>query len=209
MAGAVQVGLQIAAAAMESIAVGFKIEEAITDYAQEISDLKEMRNARLAEMTASGERAKEAGIAGLQEKVAGANFDTRMATMKAEMTASGSEAKMAASGVRAGGSALMGAQQNVDIAYAAADRVAEAGTAGVRIGGLQLADTLQSSKAAKSLLTLEYGQTLAEQKKKKENLQKSKGFMIAATALGAGAGVASSFYEKASTKSWGWEGWGK
>jgi hypothetical protein len=191
-ASAIMQGISLAA---QGIATGMKIEEAKSDYQAQIDMLQTQKTAKISAMDEAAGRNKELGIAGINEKSASANYDTQMATMKAELTSSSAEAKLGASGVRAGGSALMAAQQQTDIAYAAADRTAEAGAAGVKIGGLQLGDTLKTAASQKSLLTLEYGQSITEAQRKKDYLNANEGAMMALGAVGGLAGLPSSFYQ--------------
>jgi hypothetical protein len=171
-----------------------QINEAANDYAAEISRMKQMRNARLTEMNAGQERAKEIGIAGLTEKAAAGKYETQQAMMKAEMTGSTAQARIGASGVKATGSALMGAQQATDIAYAAADRTAEAAAAGVRIGGLELGNQLQTAEGQESLLTLEYRQDIEQQQRKLTELKKNRPGMLAIAAAGGALNAYGTYY---------------
>lgn len=191
------IGMQVAALGAQVWTTSMKIDEAIGDYGREITRLQDMRDARVGQMEQAMARAKEAGTLSLAERAAQSAYDTRMATMKAEMVASGSEAKMAASGVRAKGTAYGAAQQTTDIAFAAAERTAESGAAGVKIGGLELSNTLKGAEGQKTLLTLEYGQNIAEQQFKKAELESNKTAMLWQVGLGGLAGLGTSFYQAA------------
>jgi hypothetical protein len=178
-----------------------KIAEAKGDYQAEIDRLEKMRTDRILHLEGMADRRKAIGIESLTEAGKQAKYETSAAMMKAEMASSSERAKIGASGVKATGSALMGAQQATDIAYAAADRTAEAAASGIRIGGLELGNTLQTAKGERSLLTLEYGQNIAEQQRKKKYLEDWGAAMVAISALGGAAGLASGFYNVASVYS--------
>jgi hypothetical protein len=197
----VAAGVEIAASVAAMIAQGestrMKIEEGIADYEEEVKRLEETKLARETQMMGKEQRAKQIGIAGLTEQAAAGKYETETAMMKAEMTSSSAQARIGASGVKATGSALMGAQQATDIAYAAADRTAEAAAAGIRIGGLELGNQLQTATGERSLLTMEYRQTIEEQRRKKTELETNKNAMVAWAYLGGLAGVSSSFYNAA------------
>jgi len=190
----VETALAVASGIANVAATGMQINEAANDYAAEISRMKQMRNARLTEMNAGQERAKEIGIAGLTEKAAAGKYETQQAMMKAEMTGSTAQARIGASGVKATGSALMGAQQATDIAYAAADRTAEAAAAGVRIGGLELGNQLQTAEGQESLLTLEYRQDIEQQQRKLTELKKNRPGMLAIAAAGGALNAYGTYY---------------
>ena len=195
MAGAVvETALAVASGIANVAATAMQVQEGIHDYEAEIARMQEMRNARLTEMSAAAGRAKEIGIEGLTEKASAGKYETETATMKAEMASSTARARIGASGVKATGSALMGAQQTADIAYAAADRTAEAAAAGVRIGGLELGNQLQTAAGDRSLLTLEYRQNIEQQIRKKKELEANQWGMYAIAAAGGAMGAASTYY---------------
>lgn len=195
MAGAVvETTLAVASGIANVSATAMQVKEGLNDYDAEIARMKEMRNARLKQMNASEARAKEIGIEGLNEQAKAGEYETRNAMMKAEMTSSAAQAKLGASGVKSSGSALMGAQQATDIAYAAADRTAEAAASGVRIGGLELGNRLQSAAGEQSLLTLEYRQDIEQQQRKRKELQQNQWGMYAIAAAGGALNAAGTFY---------------
>ncbi len=194
VAAVVSVATTAASMVASGAATAMKIEEGIADYAAEINRQEEMRDARLSQMSASAGRTKEIGIESIGEGAEQAKYESETAMMKATMASSTETAKIGASGVKARGSALMAAQQTTDIAYAAADRTAEAGAAGIRIAGLQLGNQLQSAAGERSLLTLEYKQGLAEQQRKKDELEKNKWAMIAISLAGGAGALGTSFY---------------
>lgn len=198
MAGAaVQATLAVASGVASAYAVMMEAHEAYEDYSHEITRMIEMRNERLKQMTASEARAKEIGIAGLTEQAKAGKYETETAMMKAEMASSTAQAKIGASGVKATGSALMGAQQATDIAYAAADRTAEAAASGIRIGGLELGNKLQTAAGEQSLLTLEYRQNITEQQRKMKELRENAGAMAAIAMAGGMLNAAGSLYTAA------------
>ena len=131
-------------------------EESIEDYWAAIEETK----IRSEEARGEAERRigtlKEEGVLSLKEQGAQAAFDARTAMTQAEMVASSEEAKLGASGVRAKGSPLLAAQQNVDLAFAAADRTIEAGKSAITIGGVKLKTGMSDIGAASSLLTEQY-----------------------------------------------------
>jgi hypothetical protein len=194
VAATVQIAASVAKAIADVAAMKMKIEEGVADYNEDIARRTKSMNARVELMTGEMKREKAIGVASLEEKAAGANFESRMADMKAAQTASSSEAAIGASGVRASGSALLGAQQTTDIAYAAADRTAEAGAAGVRLGGMELGNRLESAQGQKSLLTMESTMDIRQQQRKRDELLKNKSAMLWMAGIGGAAGVASSFY---------------
>jgi hypothetical protein len=195
MAGAVvETTLAVASGLANMAATAMQINEAERDYNSEISRMKEMRNARLTQMSAAEARGKEIGIAGLEEQAKAGKYETQTAMMKAEMASSTAQARMGASGVKATGSALMGAQQTTDIAYAAADRTAEAAKAGIQILGLELGNKLQTASGEQSLLTLEYRQNIDEQTRKRNELLKNRNAMMGIAMAGGALNAAGTFY---------------
>lgn len=205
----VEAGIAAAALAMQATAItaqaagtAMKIEEAIGDYNQTIADIQ----ARSADASAEAKRKVKAttreGVLELKEQGAQAAFESRMAMTSAEMTASQQEARLGASGVRAKGSPLMAAQQNVDLAFAAADRTVERGNAGMALGGLRLGNTLADITGQETLLTKEYGRQTAEATRKRDELKANKNAMIGIAALGGLPGLASSFYNYGTDLGW-------
>ena len=136
--------------------------EAIEDYWAAIEETK----VRSGEARGEAERRigtlKEEGVLSLKEQGAQAAYDAKTAMTQAEMVASSEEARLGASGVRAKGSPLLSAQQNVDFAFAAADRTIETGRAGVALGGVKLKTGLADIEAASSLLTEQYARQYKE-----------------------------------------------
>jgi len=155
-------GFQIGGAISAASATKEEKKEAIIDYHYAMEELKK----KAAEARGEGERrigtAKEEGILSLKEQGAQAAFEGRMAMTGAEMAASAEEAGLGAAGVRAKGSPLLAAQQNVDLAFAAAERTIETGRAGVALGGVKLKTGLADIGAAESLLTEQYRRQYAE-----------------------------------------------
>ena len=149
-------GFQIGGAISAASATAAEKEEAIEDYWAAIEEVE----ARSAEAGVESERRigtmKEEGILSLKEQGAQAAFEGRMAMTGTEMAASAEEAGLGAAGVRVKGSPLMAAQQNVDLAFAAAERTIETGRAGVTLGGVKLKTGLADIEATSSLLTAQY-----------------------------------------------------
>jgi len=196
-AAALEIASAIAKTAATIAATSQKIKEAKADYRSEIARMEEMKAAREATAEAEIGRGKEIGIEALTELAAGTTYETRKATFEAEQTASSAEAKLGASGLRASGSALAARQQDVDIAYATADRTAEAGAAQMKVGGLQVASQLKGAREQKTLLGLEYGQSIEEQRRKLTELEDIDWKLIRWAGLGALGAVTSSFYKHA------------
>ena len=88
----------------------------------------------------------------------------------------------------------MAAQQNVDLAFAAAERTIAAGTAAIKIGGLQLKGELETGKAQQSLLSQEYQQRITEQERKVAELHASEMDIVGYTLRGGLAGLGANFY---------------
>ena len=186
--------LQVTAIGAEAWGTGLKIEEGIGDYAQAIADVK----ARSAEITGEAQRrigaTRKEGILSLKEQGAQAAFEGRMAMTQAEMVASSEEAKLGASGVRAKGSPLLAAQQNVDLAFAAADRTIEKGSAGIALGGLRLGTGMADIKAQETMLTSQYARKQREMERKKKELKENRTALIAVSAAGGFGAIGTSFY---------------
>jgi hypothetical protein len=218
------VALQGVAVAGSVIGTGMKIEEGIADYNRARQDTAARRKDSADEATrriratnTEGLRqigaTREQGVLGLKEQSAQAAFQGRMAMTQAEMTASSAVAGLGASGVRAKGSPLMAAQQNVDLAFAAADRTIAQGNAGVKMGGLQLKTGLGNidaqtklatgNLAAQSTLaTNEYNRRIAESTRKRDELVKNKAAMLVVAGMGASGSLASSFYDLGTDQGW-------
>lgn len=163
-------GLQAAGMISSSVAAGMEKEEAIEDYIAAIEQVQErMGEAKIEAARRIGTR-KEEGVLSLKEQGAQAAYEGRMAMTQAEMVASSEEARLGASGVRPGGSPLLAAQQNVDLAFAAADRTIEKGRAGIAIGGVRFKTGLADITAQESLLTAEYARQQKELKRKLKEL---------------------------------------
>ncbi len=162
----ISLGLEAASSIAARQAAGQAREETISDYYAAIEQVQE----RSAETSAEASRrigtTKEKGIMSLKEQGAQAAFEGKMAMTQAEMVASSEEAKLGASGVRAKGSPLLAAQQNVDIAFAAADRTIEKGSAGIALGGVRLKTGLADIGAQETMLTSEYARQEKEMRRK-------------------------------------------
>ena len=194
---AASLAFTIAAAVAAGQATEMKVDEGIEDYSRAIADVK----ARSGEVSAEADRrigtTKEEGILSLKEQGAQAAFEGRMAMTQAEMVASSEEAKLGASGVRAKGSPLLAAQQNVDLAFAAADRTIEKGSAGVALGGVRLKTGLADIGAQETMLTSEYSRKQTELERKKRELQANRSDIVKWAKIGGAAGVASKFFDVA------------
>ena len=149
-----------------------QIAETIQDYFAGIAQIEEQKKEVSAEAARIIGTTKEEGILSLKEQGAQAAFEGKMAMTQAEMVASSEEAKLGASGVRAKGSPLLAAQQNVDRAAAAADRTIQKGSAGMALGGLKFGTAMADIGAQESMLTAEYN------RKQKEMWRKLKEFGI-------------------------------
>ena len=206
-------------AALYATAVGtrMKIDEGIADYGREITRLNAQKveqageaNRQISAIATERDRVfgatTEEGTLSLQEAGRQASFRSQGAFTQAEQLASSEEARLGASGVRAGGSPLLAAQQNVDLAFAAAERVAESGRAGIQIGGVRLGNQLQgitaqaknqqaNISARSTLVSSEFDRRTAENRFKRNELAENRNRLVILSALGGAAGVASSFYQ--------------
>jgi len=162
---AIPLGIAAAATSLVSTGVGFAQEisgsaleqqEARRFYKREIGRLEEKQGEATGEAERQIGSTMEAGVAGLREQGAQAAYETKLATIKTELTTSSEEARLGRSGARMGGSPLLAAQQNVNLAAAAAERSAEAGMSAVTIGGIKLKSELGGIAAQHTLLTSEY-----------------------------------------------------
>jgi hypothetical protein len=201
-AGWANVALQAAAMAASGVGTGMRIEEAITDYSHEASNIE----AQQAEISGEGGRkaavAREEGVMALQEQGAQAAYETKLATVKTELVTSSEEAKLGKSGVRIGGSPLLAAQQNVNLAAAAADRTAESGMAGMALGGVKLKNQLGDITANQTLLTAEYERRRQEALRQQRYLEQNKGAMIGVAVAGGAPGLGTSFYNAGKASGW-------
>ena len=202
VAAVFDVATQIAAMVAMGVGTKMRIEEAISDYSQAIKDVQAQSAETATEATRRIGVAKEEGVLSIKEQGAQAAYEGRMAMTGAEMVASSEEAKLGASGVRAKGSPLAAAQQNVDLAFAAADRTIERGSAGVAIGGVRLKNVMAGIGAQETLLTAEYARKQAEMERKKKELQENKAAMITVSAAGGVGALGSSFYNLTQAFNW-------
>jgi len=193
----VKIGLDIAAMAAQGVATGMKIGEAITDYEQSIADI----NARVGETQAEAARriaqTKVEGVAGLKELGKQAAYESGVVNVQAGMVASGTKAKLGASGVRAAGSPLLAAQQQTQLAQEAANRKTESGNFGVSYGGLKLGGNIADINAQASLATAEYSRRRAEAARKKKYLEDNTAAMILLASAGGASGLAEDFFQAA------------
>ena len=203
VAAGLDIAAQIAAAAAAFTATGMKIEEGIADYSEEIKRVQARSAETVKESLRQITAARAEGVMGLKEQGAQAAYEGRMAMTGAEMAASSEEQKLGASGVRAKGSPLLAAQQNVDIAFAAADRTIEKGNAGMKLGGLRLGNQMAGIRAQETLATAEYGRQQTELTRKRTYLQENKAMLQDLAAYGALPGLISSFYNYSQQGAWG------
>ncbi len=152
-------------------AAGMSIEESIAAYHSSIAGIKAKSADISAEATRMIGAKKGEGILSLKEQGAQAAYEGKMAMTQAEMVASSEEAKLGASGVRAKGSPLLAAQQNVDRAAAAADRTIQKGSAGIALGGVRLKTGLADIGAQETMLTREYTRKQKEMERRLKELQ--------------------------------------
>ena len=166
LVGLAGLGLGIYGAVTEGQATEAQIGESIADYQEAITNTE----AQLAEIESERTRQlgtiKGAGVLELKEQGAQSAYESRIAMTQAEMTASAVENKLGASGVRQTGSPLLAAQQQVDLAYAQADRTVESGRAAMTLGGAKLAGAMGDISAAATLATAEYQRRLATYRRK-------------------------------------------
>ncbi len=199
IAAGVDIGLKFGAMVAQGQATAMRVEEGIRDYEQAITDL----NAKNKEEQQEAERrigtTRTEGVLALKEQGAQAAFEGRMAMTQAEMVASSEEAKLGASGVRATGSPLSAAQQNVDLAFAAADRTIERGNAGAAIGGFRLGNIMADIQARSTLLTSEYMRQGTAMVRKRKELKENKKMLVGVAVAGGAPALGTSFYNAAKT----------
>jgi len=173
--GLAGLGLSIYSMVTEANAAEEQIAESITDYKEAITNTE----TQIAEVTAERERrigtTKAEGVLALKEQGAQSAYESRIAMTQAEMTASAVENKLGASGVRQTGSPLLAAQQQVDLAYATAERTVQAGGAAMTLGGVKLGGAMEDISAMATLTTAEYQRRLATYKRKLTELQGATG----------------------------------
>jgi len=171
LVGLAGLGLGIYGAVTEGQATEAQIGESIADYQEAITNTE----AQLAEIESERTRQlgtiKGAGVLELKEQGAQSAYESRIAMTQAEMTASAVENKLGASGVRQTGSPLLAAQQQVDLAYATAERTVQAGGAAMTLGGVKLGGAMEDISAAATLATAEYQRRLATYRRKLTALQ--------------------------------------
>ncbi len=203
-AGAAWVDVGLTASAMYAAGRGtaMKIEEARGDYAREIVDIEARQREVSGETARRTAGAREQGVLALKEQGSQSAFESRMAMTQTELITSGEESKLGKSGVRMGGSPLLAAQQNVDLASAAADRTVESGMAGMAIGGVQLANTLGDIEARGTLTTAEYERRQQEARFKRRELKSNKVKMVGLAVAGGAGALGTSFYNLGTTKGW-------
>ena len=158
----VSLGLQIGSSISSSQATAAEIGETIEDYYAAIAETEKKIEETGGEAGRRIGTAKEEGLLSVKELGAQAAHEGRMAMTSAEMIASSEEARLGASGVRAKGSPLLAAQQNVDLAFAAADRTIEQGRSQVGLAGVKLKGGIGDIEAASSLLTERYRRQIQE-----------------------------------------------
>ena len=194
VAAVMDIGLTMTSMEAEATATSMRIEEGVRDYTQAIGDLQ----ARGGEMQAEASRrigtTRQEGVLTLKEQGAQGAYEGRMAMTQAEMVASSEEAKLGASGVRATGSPLAAAQQNVDLASAAADRTIERGNAGMAVGGLRLGNSMADIQAQSTLLTADYTRQGTELARKRKELLDNRDMMVTLARWGGAGALGTSFY---------------
>lgn len=197
VAAVFDVATAIAAMAAAGVATSMKIEEGISDYEHAMAQ----EQARIAETEAERDRriaaTKGEEVLALKEQGAQSAYESRLAYTQAELTASAVENKLGASGVRQTGSPLLAAQQQVDLAYAQADRTMGSGQAAMTLGGMKLGGQMADITAASTLATSEYNRRQAEMLRKKRELEANKGEMVALAVIGGAPALATSFYNAA------------
>ena len=201
-AGWAMIAAQALAVAATVTGVGLKLGEAVAEYNRQEANL----GTRISETTAEGARqistAKAEGILSLEEQGRQNAFEAQTVTRQAEQLASSQENKLGVSGVRATGSPLLAAQQEVDVAFGAAENKIQAGNAAMRIGGLRLQNTFGDIGARTSLLTAELGREQSDLARRRAELQTNMPLYLSIAALGGAASLASSFYTLGSNQGW-------
>lgn len=199
---ATSLALQVGSIAATAIGTGMKIEEGIGDYNRSMADVRARQTETIVEGNRRIGNTKAEGVMSLNEMARSNAVEAGLIQTQARMAGSAAEAKLGASGVRAVGSAAAAAGQAANMAKAQADNQVAAANAGMAIGGLRLGTSMQDINAQTTLTTNEYQRQLNEQKFKRDELQRNKAGMIAVSAAGGAAGLASSFYTIGTQRSW-------
>ncbi len=198
----VETGLHVAALIAMGKGTAMKVDEAVGDYEREIVQIEARQGEVAGETARKIAGSRQEGVLALKEQGAQSAFESRMAMTQTELVTSGEESRLGKSGVRMGGSPLLAAQQNVDLAAASADRTVERGMAGMAIGGVRLQNTLSDITAQGSLVTSEFERRRKEARYKRKELKDNKTALVAVSAAGGLGGLATSFYNLGNVSGW-------
>jgi len=194
LGGAAALLLQTVSLTQTRRAMRMKIKESLDDYREAKVDEEERAYENRQETARQQGAVGREGVASLKEAGRQSAFESYMAVTQAERGASAIENRLGQSGVRASGSPLLAAQQDVDLQFAAADRIAESGSKGLEIGGIRLGSQLQGIKAQGTLAANEYTRRLENIERKRSELEGNEQAMLNIALLGGAATLASSFY---------------
>ena len=189
------VGLQVSQMIAQGAATGMKIEEAIGDYSQSMTDIGTQISETQTEAARRIGQTKVEGVATLKDMSRENAYQAGVATTEAQMVGSAAENKLGAAGVKRTGSPLLALQQTTDLAKAAAANKIAGGNAGIALGGLKLTGAISDINAQATLLTSNYQRQYNEAARKKKYLKENEAAMIALSTAGGAGALGSSFYD--------------
>jgi len=198
-AGILDVGAATGAMFAQKAATRMKIDEAVRAYYRDIAELDAKISTQQGLTRASMDETRRIGVEELKEVGREAGFQARTGYTTAERLALSAENRIGASGVRAIGSPVMGAQQDVDLAFAAVDRNVERGESALKIGGLRLASSLAKEQRTSTALTEQWGRQRRRQQAELDELWANKETMEWLAFAGGLPGLTASFYNASQT----------
>jgi len=197
VAAALDIFAQIGGMAAQATATEMQINEAIASYGRDIKELEAKIVTQQGLTRASMDETRRIGVEELKEVGREAGFQAKTGYTTAERLALSAENRIGASGVRAIGSPVMGAQQDVDLAFAAVDRNVERGESALKIGGLRLASSLAKEQRTSTALTEQWGRQKQRTIDESWALEYNRSKMVFLAGAGGLPGLTSSFYNAA------------
>jgi len=191
---------QAAAMVAQGEATRMQINEAIASYSRDIKELEAKIATQQGLTRASMDETRRIGVEELKEVGREAGFQAKTGYTTAERLALSAENRIGASGVRAIGSPVMGAQQDVDLAFAAVDRTVQRGESALKIGGLRLASSLAKEQRTSTALTEQWGRQKQRTIDESWALEFNRSKMVAFAYLGGVPALTQSFYNASQTR---------
>lgn len=197
-------GMQMATAAAAMVAQGqathISIAEAEEQYYEDRAELERLIANQQGQSAARVKEMRQIGVSELREMGAQGAFKARRAYTSAERFALSAENRIGASGVRARGTPVMAAQQNVDLAFAAADRATEQAESRLKIGGMRLASGIREEQRRTSAVTSQWRRQEDRIERAQTRLQNRRKEIIALAVAGGLPGLTSAFYNASQTR---------